>query len=134
MKNLPGLKGQLLRFLVVGGIAVALDAAFYFLLIRTSSIDALWSKRISFAIGALWAFFANKRFTFQRTGFTVQEPLLFTLVYVAGWFINSLAHDQVYRLRPIPWLAFLVATSLSTVANFAGQKWIVFRTKNKPAP
>ena len=134
MKNLPGTNGQLLRFLVVGGCAVAIDAAVYFLLIHTSVLDAAWSKRISFAVGALWAFIANKRFTFQRSGFSLHEPLLFSAVYVVGWLINSSAHDQVYRLRPSPWLAFLIATALSTVANFAGQKWIVFRSKrNLPA-
>lgn len=131
MKNLPGLKGQMLRFLVVGGIAVAIDTCVYFLLIRTDALDASWSKRISFAAGSLWAYVANKRFTFQHTGFAIHQPLLFSAVYILGWLINSVAHDQVYRLQPIPWLAFLIATGLSTMSNFAGQKWIVFREKRR---
>lgn len=127
MKKTPGVKGQLLRFLVVGGIAVAIDAASYFFLISIESLDAAWSKRISFALGAFWAFIANKRFTFQQAGFSVHEPLLFSVVYIVSWFLNSITHDQVYRLQSKAWLAFLAATSLSTVVNFVGQKYIVFR-------
>lgn len=133
MKQIPGLKGELLRFALVGGIAVAIDGAAYLLLNHGAGWDPAWSKRLSFALGALWAFVANKWFTFQHPGLSLHEPLLFALVYAVGWTLNSLAHDLVYRFRPIDWLAFLVATGISTLTNFAGQKWIVFRHQRRPS-
>jgi putative flippase GtrA len=107
---------------------VAIDAGVYFVLI-SSSLEPTWAKRLSFAAGALWGFFANKFFTFDKRSFALHEPVLFALVYTAGWFLNSLIHDGVMHVTGIKWLAFLGATGVSTCTNFAGQKWIVFRTK-----
>ena len=64
MKLDARLKGELLRFLVVGGIAVALDAAGYWALMHFGQMNPVWAKRVSFGIGSVWAFFANKYFTF----------------------------------------------------------------------
>ena len=111
---------------------MAIDAAVYFFLVHAGWLDPAWSKRVSFAVGALWAFIANKLFTFQSAGFVVREPLLFSLVYLAGWFLNSVTHDFVFSVTPSTPLAFLVATGLSTITNFLGQKWIVFRAQPKP--
>jgi putative flippase GtrA len=121
------LRGELARFALVGGIAVAIDGATYYTLVRFGSLDPVASKRISFATGAAWAFFANKFFTFQTRGFALQQPVFFTLVYLVGWLLNSVVHDLVLRACHQPVVAFLAATSISTMTNFAGQKWLVFR-------
>ena len=126
MRSLPRLRGELLQFLHVGGGAVAIDAGFYFLLCQSSGLDPTWCKSISFAVGALWAFGANKFFTFGQTDYTVNEPL-FIAVYLVGSMLNSFCHDLIMRLKPWGWLAFFGATGLPTVTNFVGQKWIVFR-------
>jgi putative flippase GtrA len=126
------LRTQLLRYLVVGLLAVAIDAGAYYGLTAIGWLDAAWAKRVSFGLGALWGFFANKFFTFEHRTFTLHEPVLFTLVYIAGWFLNSLLHDIVLALTNWRALAFLVATSTSTCTNFIGQKWIVFRATHRP--
>lgn len=123
------LRTQLLRYLVVGLLAVAIDASAYYGLTAIGWMDAAWSKRVSFTLGALWGFFANKFFTFEQREFTLHEPVLFTLVYVAGWFLNSLLHDVVLALTDWRALAFLIATGTSTCTNFIGQKWLVFRIR-----
>ena len=127
------LRTQLLRYAVVGGLTVAIDAGVYFGLISSSLAEPAWAKRFSFAVGAAWGFLANKLFTFDQRSFSVREPVLFILVYLLGWFLNSLIHDEVLHLAKIKWLAFLLATGVSTCTNFAGQKWIVFRAKRPPA-
>ncbi len=123
------LKGELLRFLVVGGIAVALDAASYWALIQFGQMNPVWAKRVSFGIGSVWAFFANKYFTFGVRELRVSEPFLFAIVYVAGWFLNSVTHDLTLGWFGLKWLAFLAATGVSTCSNFIGQKFLVFRRK-----
>lgn len=118
---------QLLRYLVVGGVAVAVDGAVYASLVGIGAMTPDLAKRVSFAAGAAWAFIANKYFTFASREFALHEPLLFTAVYLAGWFLNAVIHDVALRLTGIKAVAFLLATSTSTCTNFIGQKWIVFR-------
>jgi len=127
------LKGELLRFLVVGGIAVALDATSYWALMRFAGLDPVWAKRISFAIGSVWAFFANKYFTFAVRELRASEPVLFAVVYLAGWFLNSVTHDLMLGWLGLKWFAFLAATGVSTCSNFIGQKFLVFRRKESKA-
>lgn len=124
---MSGLKKELVRFLIVGGIAVAIDGFSYWLFMQLGWMEASWSKRASFALGSIWAFFMNKYFTFGQKALRMSEPFLFTFVYLAGWFLNSVAHDLVLHWFGVKPFAFLVATGLSTCTNFIGQKWIVFR-------
>lgn len=132
-KSNDPLKGELLRFLVVGGIAVALDAASYWALMRFAGLSPVWAKRVSFGIGSVWAFFANKYFTFAVRELRASEPFLFAIVYVAGWFLNSVTHDLVLGWFGMKWFAFLAATGVSTCSNFIGQKFLVFRRKSPDA-
>lgn len=134
MKLSPQLRSELLRFLVVGGIAVALDAVSYWALMHFGGLNPVWAKRISFGIGSVWAFFANKYFTFAVRELRASEPVLFAIVYIAGWFLNSLTHDFVLGWFGLKWLAFLAATGVSTCSNFIGQKFLVFRRKSPGTP
>jgi putative flippase GtrA len=123
------LKGELLRFLVVGGIAVLLDAALYAAFVNWCGISPAWSKRLSFAVGSVWPFFANKYFTFGTRELRPREPFLFVFVYFIGWFLNSTTHDLVLRWTAHKVVAFLAAAGVSTCSNFIGMKFIVFRRR-----
>ena len=134
MRVSPQLRSELLRFLVVGGIAVALDAASYWALMRFGGLSPVWAKRVSFGIGSVWAFFANKYFTFAVRELRASEPVLFVIVYIGGWFLNSVTHDLVLGWFGLKWFAFLAATGVSTCSNFIGQKFLVFRRKSPNTP
>ena len=124
--KLNRLKKEILRFLLIGGIAVSIDGLVYFALVQFEICDPSWAKRISFAAGAIWAFFMNKLYTFQQYHFVFREPLIFVVVYIVGGLCNSIAHDLVFKFSGIKFLSFLIATGISTCTNFIGQKWIVF--------
>lgn len=133
------LRKELLRYLLIGGIAVGIDTISYTVLSNTHMTSVYWAKRISFILGAIWAFFMNKYFTFSQKDLRVSEPFTFTVVYLVGFLLNSLCHNIVYDLFHFKSLAFICATGLSTCTNFIGQKWIVFRTlaaeaNPQPAP
>ena len=130
MKLSAQLRSELLRFLVVGGIAGALDAVLYAAFVHWSGVSPTWAKRLSFGIGSLWPFFANKYFTFGVRGLRLSEPVLFGLVYFIGWALNSLTHDFVLRWLGYKTVAFLAATGVSTCSNFVGMKFLVFRRKD----
>ncbi len=121
---------ELMRYLIVGGVSVAIDATVYAVLVSSNTFDPSWSKRISFVAGGVWAFFANKFFTFRRPKAKLSEPILFTAVYFCGFVFNSLIHDFVYELLGIKTIAYLISAIIVIIWNFIGQKFIVFK-KNK---
>lgn len=124
-------KAELLRFLFVGGLAVVIDATFYFLFTKFEILDPSWAKRVSFLIGSSWAFFMNKIFTFRQSKFRVSQPITFGIVYMAGFLLNSILHDILLNMTSLATLSFLFATGVSTCTNFVGLKWIVFRSRRE---
>ena len=116
-----------LRFLFVGVFAVLIDGVAYAVMVRVYGIEPEISKRISFILGALWAFIANKYFTFKSIGPARKEMVLFALLYFTSFYLNGLIHDLTWSLSSIDWLSFLTATSTSTMVNYIGQKYIVFK-------
>lgn len=129
----PKLKREIPRYLLVGGMAVAIDAGGYALFVHTGLLTPSWAKRVSFVMGSVWAFFMNKYYTFEQKELRLGEPFLFAAVYAAGWLFNSVSHDLVLAWTGIKTIAFLIATGISTCTNFIGQKWIVFRSRREPA-
>ena len=129
MKISPKTK-ELLRYVVVGGLAVVIDSLAYFILSGTTGLSASASKRISFTLGAIWAFFANKYFTFRQPVPRMQEPVIFVAVYIVGFLLNSFIHDYVFHVSSSKLFSFAVATMVSTIVNYIGQKWLVFRTRS----
>ena len=120
---------QLTRFLIIGITTVAIDFIFYRLLLWLGmEIDV--AKACSFTIGALFAYAANKAWTFgqKRHGLA---PLSFALLYGCTLFVNTFTNGLIVRLLPhAAWVlavAFVIATGLSATLNFFGMKWIVFR-------
>ena len=120
---------SLLRFLLVGGTAVVLDAVAYVLLDAAGTPVDL-AKALGFLTGAVFAYFANWRFTFGARRSRWSE-VLFVVVYALALVLNVAAHAGVRA-----WLgtstvdatiAFLVATGLSAAWNFVGMSLFVFR-------
>lgn len=122
----PLFKRQLLRFLLVGSTTVLIDFLVYTILINILPIPA--SKIVSFLSGTVFAYFANKLWTFEKVGISHKELVSFFILYGITLFINVSINQAVLHFLPDAILiAFLAATGTSTVLNFIGQKWWVFR-------
>ena len=85
------------------------------------------SKRVSFILGSIWAFLANKHYTFRSSVPARKEIIPFSLLYLSTYLANGWVHDMTWDISDIDWLSFLTATATSTIINFLGQKFIVFR-------
>jgi putative flippase GtrA len=123
--------GSILRFLVVGGITVAIDAAVYALL-GSLAVPLELAKGISFAVGAVFAYVANWRFTFGTRRGRWSE-VFFVLVYTAALglnvAVNALAR-WVLGDSPIALgVSFVVATGVSALWNYVGMSLLVFRSR-----
>lgn len=117
---------EILKFLVGGGSAVVTDALVYFLL-QSSGTDLFWAKAVSFVCGSIVGFVINKLWTFDAKKFSVIEILKYCLLYACTASINALVNSVVLNISSYYILAFLCATGVSTVLNFLGQKFFVFK-------
>ena len=118
-------KKELKRFLVVGISAVTIDLTTYYLLLDFLSHDI--AKAISFLLGTIFAFVINKYWTFEKHKKSYTEVFQFGVLYSVTLGLNVLTNKMVIDNTQMVFLAFLMATGASTVLNFIGQKWWVFR-------
>ncbi len=141
------LKREVGLFLIVGMTAVTTDLGSYYLLL--GHLHPAVAKAISFVTGSAVAFIMNKFWTFAKYTHSYVEIAKFVLLYTVtlianvttnDFFLinfNSLHHALLFSvgikrevdINPslLVFLAFLVATAVSTILNFIGQKWWVFK-------
>ena len=126
------LEYEVTRFLIVGGTTVLIDLIFYFTLIYMG-FDTSLSKGISFSVGTVFAYFANRNYTFQSSMGGFFRFTVFTLLYLSTLVVNVFSNEIVLTLtiqiNGSLMIAFLIATSLSATLNFIGMKYIVFNAQ-----
>jgi len=123
---------EIFKFLLVGGTSVAIDLISYFGLISVG-IEFSSAKGISFILGALFGYFANRSFTFQSTEKGPKTFLLFCLLYLITFALNvgvnkimvQMLQDYQFKF----FVAFIIATGTSTILNLTGLKKVVFKSK-----
>ncbi len=121
---------QIKRFLICGGAAAGTDFITYqiFLNFVTYSI----AKAISFICGAGVAYFANKFYTFEKPDKCYKEAARFTALYITTFFVNVGSNKlALLFISESKLLGFIIATIITMICNFIGQKWFVFRAHNK---
>ena len=118
-------KKELKRFVIAGFSAVSTDLGIYYLLMNLFNVN--FSKGISFLSGATVAFLINKYWTFQKKERSFNEIIKFAILYLVTLGLNVLTNHIILDFSKIVILAFLVATGVSTILNFIGQKWWVFK-------
>ena len=116
---------ELKRFIVAGFSAVGTDLGTYYLLLTFLPHNI--AKAISFLLGTIVAYVINKYWTFEKKEKSYSEIIRFAILYSVTLGTNVLVNKLVLDKTSILMLAFLVATSISTVLNFIGQKFWVFK-------
>ena len=119
-------KKEISRFLVVGFSAVACDFLVYYGLINFLANAP--AKALSFLSGTILAYIFNKYWTFEKKEKSHKEMFSFFMLYLGTLLINVGVNQVVLNTLPgYVFLAFLCATGTSTILNFIGQKWWVFK-------
>lgn len=133
------LKKQLFRFFIAGCCAVGTDCLFYYIL--SHYIDLSIAKGLSFLIGTVAAYLINKYYTFEQTKKSKSEIAKFFGLYISTLIANIFVNKAALILLPmifkffeplnsfemVKLFAFLCATGTSTILNFIGQKFWVFK-------
>lgn len=125
------LRRQLMIFLVVGSSTVLVDFVSYRLLLSLLGMSLDSAKTLSFILGTVYAYLANRRWTFNHAAEMRKTILPFLGVYACSLGLNVGTNAFCFQLLTgIPYaltVAFLVATGVSAAFNFIGMKLLVFR-------
>lgn len=142
---------QLTKFGIVGISAVCVDAIIYYIL--SQFLDVNISKALGFLSGTFVTYNLNKYWTWRQTDKSTMRLFQFVLLYLASMLINvgvnSLALEfipntniiialqtgeeamrELIPMKADKFIAFFIATAVSSVFNFIGQKYWVFKEKD----
>ena len=129
-KNIKLLHNQVGRFLIVGITTVLIDFVIYILLLFFDFETDL-SKAVSFSGGAIFAYFANRGYTFKSQRKGLLSFALFSTLYILTLGVNVSMNELILSVFGKTQLfiifAFIVATGLSAAINYIGMKYIIFR-------
>jgi putative flippase GtrA len=122
------LKKQAFIFLFVGGSSVLIDYTSYILLTITG-LDRDISKGLGFLSGAIFAYYANKKVTFNYSGpkRIYQFIVIYVISLVLNISINSASLELLPQTEPATNVAFILATIVSASFNFLGMKYYAFK-------
>lgn len=124
------LGNSLARFTLVGCLTVLIDFVFYIMLLFFE-IEIDLAKAIGFTVGAIFAYFANKGYTFSSQRKNMSGIILFAALYGISLTANvefnkavlvALGASQLSVL-----VAFIIATAISATLNFLGMRYIIFK-------
>jgi putative flippase GtrA len=124
-------------FLIVGSLTVLVDFAVYrgLLWLDVTSIDL--AKGVSFLAGTVFAYFANRFWTFGHQSIAAGSMRRFAVLYlstlIANIAVNALALKALIDVPSSLQWAFLLATGVSATLNFLGMKFFVFHSQAKTA-
>jgi putative flippase GtrA len=128
------IKRELLIFLIVGLLTVLVDFVSYHGLVGSALIPVNAAKAAAFLAGSLFAYFANRFWTFghvaQRTGNAWRFAVLYGATLSSNVLVNALVLTMLVGVEGSIQLAFLAATSVSACLNFLGMKLFVFKANS----
>ena len=120
-------------FLIVGALTVLVDFAIYRGLVWSVLLETNVAKATGFLGGTLFAYFANRFWTFgqkpHQAGSAWRFAVLYASTLATNVLINALILKLLINISTAVQLAFLFATAVSATLNFLGMKFFVFRFK-----
>ena len=130
------IKRELAIFLVVGASTVLVDFIIYLGLIGFQVMEVDMAKATGFLAGTLFAYFANRFWTFGHKSHIPGSAWRFSALVLctlgANVLVNALILKLLADLEFAIQLAFLLATGASASLNFLGMKLFVFRPIPSP--
>jgi putative flippase GtrA len=138
-------KKQLIKFGLIGVLAVLTDLTAYYILLKILPNnlfvqDIYIAKTLSFLCGLVVTYNLNKRWTWRKTDKSKKRLVKFMFLYMASLvinvfsnalFVHILENYQLFEAIPNKYfVAFICATVLCSAFNFIGQKLWVFRESN----
>ena len=125
------IKRELAIFVIVGTLTVLIDFLSYRGLILLDVMDINIAKASGFIMGTMFAYFANRFWTFGHKPHHKGSAWRFIVLYAGtlgtNVLINSIALHLLAGAMAAMQIAFLVATGISATLNFLGMKFFVVK-------
>jgi len=120
---------QFQRFLVIGGISTVLNYSTYYFLIEGLKYPYVPSYITGYFAGLAFGYIYNRKWTFaSKASKRAHEFGKYLSVYVGSLVLSSFFLDFLVKYFSVhPALAGVLAIGLSTVTNFLGCRFIVFK-------
>ncbi|MCI9875261.1 MULTISPECIES: GtrA family protein [Pseudomonas] len=122
---------ELKAFLIVGILTVLIDFLTYRAIVWTAWLDIDMAKAAGFLAGTVFAYFANKKWTFDQREHAPGSAWRFIPLYAitlgANVWVNSMCLSLLHSLPGSIQMSFLFATAMSAALNFLGMKLYVFK-------
>lgn len=140
------LRREIKIFIVVGLLTVLIDFLTYRGLLWSHLLGTNMAKASGFLAGTLFAYVANRFWTFNQTRHASGSAFRFMIVYLCNLGVNVLTNSLVLRELATSnislnihsagrvFVAFLFATLLSATLNFLGMKFYAFKAAKNNAP
>lgn len=129
LQRLPKAQRQLVFFVLVGGTTTALNLSLAALLALVLEVDATIANTTGYWCGVVLGYYLNKRFTFEVADGQHGKYLLPYLgVYLLSWLLGL--GFVAWKDNPDKLLkaaVLLGSVIISTISNFLGTKFLVFR-------
>jgi putative flippase GtrA len=120
------MKKELGVYIVVGIGSVIIDYCVYMIL--SLFVSVIHAKMISYIVGMGFGFFCNRAITFKSNNSLAKDAIGFLFVYTASLFLNVIVNSVTLIIIPEQKIiAFLVATTVSIITNYLGQKFFVYK-------
>ncbi len=115
-------------FLIVGSLTVLVDFSTYRSLVWLGIAGIDIAKAIGFLTGTVFAYFANRFWTFGHKLHAPGSVWRFALLYGITLGTNVLINSLALKFFANVIVAFLLATGISAMLNFLGMKLFVFKS------
>ncbi|MBW7868837.1 MAG: GtrA family protein [Brumimicrobium sp.] len=146
LRTLPDFQKQFIKFVLIGILAVLVDLACYYTFLHIYPekmfgfiANDMSAKSTSFICGSLVTYNLNKYWTWKQSDKNNKRLVNFYILYILSMFINVIVNSGMLHflilypaLSFVPkkyLVAFIVATGVSALLNFFGQKWWIFKEK-----
>lgn len=123
---------KLTKFILTGGVALAIDVAIYYALTRYGGIYYLLARTFSLSVAILWNFSINRYWTFQATeGKVSRQALRFILVILSTSLLSlGMMKVGVSILHFHDLSVLLVVSAITTLINFSAHSLWSYKKEN----
>ncbi len=126
------MRAQILRFLLVGGLATLIHYSILILLVQTKTFEPVIASNIGFSISAFFNYILNRKHTFRSTRRHDAALPRFAIVATTGLMINTFLLWLISTVLGLHYLiAQVIATGTTLIWNFWLNRVWTFGTDEK---
>ena len=125
------IKLQINRFIIIGIISTLINFTTYYILVNFANSVRI-SSLIGYIAGLINSYYFGKRWVFSYKNKTnINSITKFTFIYLIGGLVMTTIITKSYNLGIDYKISWFFGTLFSTINNFLGCKYFVFKSPKK---